>query len=72
VTSDGNSQIWSYVTYDAPDGRPLYRGWYHRYYAWRDPLYPWYLDYPVRREHEHFRVVFDRTGHVSQIEQEMG
>lgn len=71
VTNDGASQIWSYVTYEAPDGMPLYRGWYHRYYAWRDPLYPWYDGYPDRREHEHFRVIFDRTGHVSMIEQEV-
>ena len=71
VTNDGASQIWSYVTYEAPDGMPLYRGWYHRYYAWRDPLYPWYDGYPDRREREHFRVVFDRTGHVSTIEQEV-
>jgi hypothetical protein len=71
VTNDGRSEIWSYVTYEAPDGMPLYRGWYHRYYAWGDPLYPWYLGYAGRREHEHFRVVFDRTGHVVALEQQV-
>ncbi len=69
TTPDGVSQVWSYVTYESPDGYPLYRGWYHRYYAWRDPFYPWYLDYPARREHEHMRVVFNRTGRVTSIEQ---
>jgi len=71
TTNDGTSQIWSYVTYETRDGMPLYRGWYHRYYHWGDPVYPWYLGYEGRREHEHFRVIFDRTGRVSQIEQEV-
>jgi len=71
TTPDGTSQIWSYVTYETPDGMPLYRGWYHRYYRWGDPVYPWYLGFEGRREHEHFRVVFDRLGHVSAIEQEV-
>ena len=71
-TNDGTSQIWSYVTYETPDGMPLYRGWYHRYYRWHDPIYPWYLGFESRREHEHFRVIFDRMGRVSTIEQEVG
>ena len=71
TSNDGTSQIWSYVTYETPDGMPLYRGWYHRYYRWGDPVYPWYLGYDGRREHEHFRVVFDRLGHVTSIEQEV-
>ncbi len=71
TTNDGTGQIWSYVTYETPDGMPLYRGWYHRYYAWGEPIYPWYAGYPGRREHEHLRVIFDRTGHVSTIEQEV-
>ena len=70
VTNDGTTQIWSYVTYETPDGFPLYRGWYHRYYRWGDPVYPWYVGYAGRREHEHFRVVFDRRGRVTAIEQE--
>lgn len=65
----GTSEIWSYVTYEAPDGVVLYRGWYHRYYLGGDPLYPYYLNYPARQEHEHFRVVFQQ-GRVAAIEQE--
>jgi len=71
TNNDGTSQIWSYVTYETPDGMPLYRGWYHRYYRWGDPVYPWYDGYAGRREHEHFRVVFDRTGHVAALEKEV-
>lgn len=71
TTSDGTGQVWSYVTYETPDGFPLYRGWYHRYYRWGDPVYPWYMGYDGRREREHFRVVFDRTGRVTAIEQEV-
>ncbi|MCX6952206.1 MAG: hypothetical protein NTV51_08575 [Verrucomicrobia bacterium] len=71
TTNDGTGQVWSYVTYETPDGFPLYRGWYHRYYRWGDPVYPWYMGYDGRREREHFRVVFDRTGRVTAIEQEV-
>lgn len=67
--ADGTSEIWSYVTYDGPTGVPLYRGWYHRYHMWGDPLYPYYLSVPGRREREHFRVIF-RNGRVTAIEQE--
>jgi outer membrane protein assembly factor BamE (lipoprotein component of BamABCDE complex) len=67
TTNDGTSEIWSYVTYETIDGYPLYRGWYHRRWAW----YPWYTDYPARVAHEHFRVIFDRNGRVSTIEQEV-
>ena len=68
--ASGTSEIWSYVTYEGDDGMLLYRGYYHRYfYGWGDPFYPYYLAYPTRREHEHFRVVF-REGRVVQIEQE--
>lgn len=64
----GMSEIWSYTTYEAPDGMMLYRGWYHRYYYWGDPLYPYYLSNPYRREHDHFRVTF-RDGKVISIEE---
>lgn len=67
---NGTSEIWSYVTYEGDDGVPLYRGYYHRYYyGMRDPFYPYYLSYPTRTEHEHFRVVF-RDGKVVVIENE--
>lgn len=68
----GTSEVWSYVTYDGPDGFPLYRGWYHRYYGWGDPLYPYYLNISARREREHLRVVFDVSGKVVSVEQETG
>lgn len=66
----GTSEVWSYVTYEGDDGMLLYRGYYHRYYyGLGDPFYPYYLAYPGRREHTHFRVVF-RNGVVVQIENE--
>lgn len=67
--ADGMSEVWHYVTYEMPTGDPLYRGWYHRYYMWRDPLYPWYLDESQRRERERFSVIFDR-GTVTALEHE--
>jgi hypothetical protein len=68
-TENGTSEVWHYVTYEMPTGAPLYRGWYHRYYMWRDPLYPWYLDETNRRERERFSVVFNR-GRVTELEHE--
>lgn len=65
----GVSEIWRYTTYDLPDGAPLYRGWYHRYYYWGDPMFPYYLDYPYRRERDHFRVTF-QAGKVVAIEEQ--
>lgn len=68
--ASGTSEVWSYVTYEGDDGMILYRGYYHRYYyGLGDPFYPYYLAYPSRREHTHFRVVF-RNGVVVQIENE--
>jgi len=64
----GVGEIWSYTTYENADGVLLYRGWYHRYYL-GDPFFPYYLNYPVRREHEHLRVIF-RDGKVEAVEQE--
>lgn len=55
---DGSNEIWSYATYESQDGKPLYRGLYHRYYLRDDAVYPYYTNYPRRREHERFRVVF--------------
>ena len=66
----GTSEIWSYVTYDGGDGYPLYRGYYHRYYGWGDPLYPYYMNYPSRRMREQLKVAFGADGKVSSIEQE--
>jgi hypothetical protein len=66
---DGVNEIWHYVTYDGPTGIPLYRGWYHHYYMWGDPLYPYYLTVPDRRERDRFSVVF-RNGRVTALERE--
>jgi len=68
--ASGTSEIWSYVTYEGDDGLLLYTGYYHRYYyGFGDPFYPYYLAYPTRHEHTHFRVVF-RDGKVVLIENE--
>lgn len=69
--TSGEGEAWSYTNYETLDGTPLYRGWYHRYGGLRDPLYryPYYLNTPVRRERDVFRVVF-RGGSVVLIEQD--
>jgi len=66
---DGMSEVWHYVTYDGPTGTPLYRGWYHHYYMWGDPLFPYYLNYEDRRERERFSVIL-RNGRVTSLERE--
>ncbi len=66
----GTTEVWSYTTYDGDDGYPLYRGFYHRYYGWGDPLYPYYLSHSSRRTRELLRVSFDATGKVASLEQE--
>lgn len=55
---DGSNEVWMYSTYETKDGRPLYRGLYHRYYLTGDASHPFYLNDSLRREHERFRVVF--------------
>jgi outer membrane protein assembly factor BamE (lipoprotein component of BamABCDE complex) len=69
--ADSTNEVWHYVTYDTPAGVPLYRGWYHRYYMWGDPLYPYYLSDPNRRERERFSVLF-ANGRVLALEREVG
>jgi hypothetical protein len=66
--ANGSSESWSYTTYESDSGLYLYRGFYHRYYAWGDPLFPYYTSYPGRRDREYFKVVFT-GGRVSSIEQ---
>jgi outer membrane protein assembly factor BamE (lipoprotein component of BamABCDE complex) len=67
--ASGQSEIWNYVTYETDEGVVLYTGYYHRF---RGPvLYPYYLDYPTRREHDRFKVVF-KDGKVVAIEEESG
>ena len=65
----GTGEVWSYTTYETTDGAPLYRGWYHRYNAWRDPVHPYYLNERVKKERDVFKVVF-RDGAVAVIEQD--
>ncbi len=65
----GTNETWSYTTYETDDGVLLYRGYYHRYYRWGDPYFPYYTAFPARREHETFRVIFS-AGRVATIEQE--
>ena len=64
----GASEIWSYTTYESTDGMLLYRGWYHRYYNWGDPMFPYYLDDPHRRERTHYGVTF-KDGKAVSIEE---
>lgn len=63
----GQTIIWTYTTYETPDGALLYRGWYHRWWGAPDCLY--YTDYTDRREHERLRISFT-DGKVVSIEQE--
>jgi outer membrane protein assembly factor BamE (lipoprotein component of BamABCDE complex) len=67
IDASGESQVWHYVTYETDEGVPLYMGFYHRFYS--PGLYAYYLDYPTRMEHDHFRVVF-KAAKVVSIEEE--
>jgi outer membrane protein assembly factor BamE (lipoprotein component of BamABCDE complex) len=67
--ASGQSEVWHYVTYETDEGLVLYTGYYHHF---RGPvLYPYYLDYPTRREHDRFKVDF-KAGKVVLIEEESG
>jgi outer membrane protein assembly factor BamE (lipoprotein component of BamABCDE complex) len=63
--ASGVNETWSYTTYETDSGVMLYRGYYHR--QWRDPSYPYAIDYASRRTREFFKVVF-AGGRVSSIE----
>ena len=68
TTPDNRSnEIWSYATYESRDGHPLYRGLYHRYFLSGNPDYPYYKNFPERREKDSFRLVF-RDDKVISIE----
>ncbi len=58
ATAGDSNEVWTYANYESAEGRPLYRGLYHRFYVAGNPLYPFYLNYPTRRERERFSVVF--------------
>jgi outer membrane protein assembly factor BamE (lipoprotein component of BamABCDE complex) len=67
--ASGQSEVWHYVTYETDDGALLYTGYYHHF---RGPVfYPYYLDYPERKEHDRFKVEF-KAGKVVSIEEESG
>jgi hypothetical protein len=66
--ANGQSEVWSYLTYEGDDGVILYRGFYHRH--WMNPYYPYYLNYPTHRAHAHTKVIF-RNGRVVSVEQEL-
>ncbi|MDX2187558.1 MAG: hypothetical protein SFV32_11545 [Opitutaceae bacterium] len=64
----GTNEVWSYTTYESDAGVYLYRGYYHRWHYRGDPLYPYYLTVPSRREREEIRLQF-KDGRVSVVEQ---
>ncbi|RRJ95981.1 hypothetical protein Ga0100231_018660 [Opitutaceae bacterium TAV4] len=65
----GTSESWSYTSYTAADGTPLYCGLYHSYYG---NLYPYYAApiYTGRAPSEYFRVTF-KDGKVISIQQDV-
>lgn len=72
--ASGQVQIWHYATYESPDGVILYTGYYHRRgFAWGwsgpDYPYPYFMDYPDRRVHDRFEIVF-KDNKVVSIEQD--
>jgi hypothetical protein len=67
--AQGQTEVWSYTTYDNSVGEPLYRGYYHRWYGG----YPVYYDtlyFSDARPREYFKVSFT-AGKVSAIEQDL-
>jgi hypothetical protein len=74
TNANGQHQIWRYVTYEDYQGVVIYGGYWHRYRGWGGPYFwggvPYYDGYPAR-VHERIRVIFDQTGHVSAIQQDM-
>ena len=72
--TNGQHQIWRYVTYEDYQGAVIYGGYWHRYRGWGGPYFwggvPYYDGYPARI-HERLRVIFDATGHVAVIQQDV-
>lgn len=64
----GQSEVWSYSTYDTRLGSPLYRGYYHWAYGGY-PLYGDVLYSADARAREIFKVTFFE-GKVAEIEQQ--
>jgi hypothetical protein len=67
--SGGTSEVWRYTTYESDDGMYLFRGYYHRYYTYGDPFFPYYLNYSSRRERDYLKITFT-DGRISSIEQD--
>lgn len=67
--ASGTNEVWRYTTYESEGGLYLYRGYYHRYYCYGDPFFPYYLNYSGRRDRDYLKVTFT-GGRVSQIEEE--
>ncbi len=66
--ADGQTETWSYTSYDGYDGMPLFRGEYHRY-SGGFPLYSDYFSYRQARAREFIKVGF-KDGAVNSIEQD--
>lgn len=64
----GDTEIWSYTSYDSYDGAPLFRGEYHRY-AGGFPIYTGASFFRDARAREYFKVSF-KDGRVTTIEQD--
>lgn len=69
--ASGVSEVWRYTTYESDTGLYLYRGYYHRhrYHGYGDPFFPYYMNYPSRRDRDHLKVTFT-GGRVSSIEED--
>lgn len=70
LTNDGDTTVWHYASYEA-DGHLLYTGFYHAGRGWwGGPASFYYLDYPNRRVHDRFSVLFrgDRVSSITKDE----
>ena len=67
--ASGTNEVWRYTTYETDGGVYLYRGYYHRYYCYSDPFFPFYMNYAGRRDRDYLKLTFT-GGRVSSIEEE--
>jgi outer membrane protein assembly factor BamE (lipoprotein component of BamABCDE complex) len=74
TNASGQHEIWRYVTYEDYQGAVIFGGYWHRERGWGGPYFAggsaYYNGYPAR-VHERIRVVFDATGHVAAIQQDI-